>query len=142
MIVAVSLGVLGLTGFVIALYFTLMRFTRMNAYQRFIPPVCRMDEQTCLSLLDTAEARLFGVPNSAPGLLYYALIMSTAVLLIGGNPLPLPTFVIAISTASAVVSIYLAYSLLFRIKIQCILCFTSHVINMLILLLLIRAQSI
>ena len=136
MMVGAALFFFSVFGLLIALYFALVSYGLMKPDQRFIPSICRMDERTCLSLLGTAEARIFGLPNSIPGLLYYAFMTGAAILLLLGHSIPLRPIVLVISIATLLFSAYLAYVLLFRLKARCVLCFTSHVVNTLIFVLL------
>ncbi len=121
-------------GFLISLYFTLVYYKLMPADARFIPKFCRLDQSTCASILATPDARVFGIPNFSLGLVFYlALIVAIA----------LPEFLekayllfVAASGLSVAMSLFLSYALLFRLNVRCALCFTSHVLNLLIFLLL------
>jgi uncharacterized membrane protein len=87
------------------------------------------------SVVQTPRARLFGgVDNAALGLVYYPAVLLGSFFL--GNPLMLVAVLVAASVA-ALVSLYLAYSLLFITKMPCPLCMTSHVVNLTIVALLI-----
>jgi len=86
------------------------------------------------SVVQTSRARLFGgVDNAAIGLVYYPAVLIGSFFL--ANPLMLIAVVIAASLA-ALVSLYLAYSLLFITKMPCPLCMISHVINLAIVAIL------
>jgi uncharacterized membrane protein len=79
------------------------------------------------SVVQTARARvLAGVPNSAIGLVYYVCIGVAA--FFQEIPLFHDASVVAASLA-AVMSLYLAYSLLFVTKMPCAMCWTGHVVN-------------
>lgn len=132
---------LSLTGFLISLYFTLVYYRRIPANYFLVPRVCRMEESRCQTVLSTRDARVFGVPNFVLGLIYYALVFLTA---LAGGPLsdsPAVQFLLWISILVLILGVYLIYSLLFRIKIPCPLCFTCHGINTLIALLLLLKSS-
>ena len=131
---------LAATGLVIASYFTAVAFRWVRADAAWVPPFCRMDEQTCASIVFTPQARIFGPPNSVLGQVYYAaLLAGTAVGWID-NPL-LRWGYLAASLATVTLGVYLSYALLFINRVPCILCFTSHGINVVILVLLILRGS-
>ena len=62
-------GVIGLSalGFVISSYVTGVAFRWVRPDARWVPPVCRMEEETCALVVFTPQARLFGPPNSLLG---------------------------------------------------------------------------
>jgi uncharacterized membrane protein len=103
-------------------------FIRPDA--RWMPSFCRLDEKTCRSILDRPEARLFRIPNFYVGIFYYALLIPLTFL-----PDVLREFLFEIRLISGLtvfIGIILTYSLVWRIKVNCVLCFTSHVVNLLL----------
>ncbi len=136
MLIDVLLLFLSLVGFFIALYFTLVYYNKISANYFLVPRICRMDESTCQSVLWTPEARVLGAPNFVLGLIYYLLVFCTALFQLFCPGSIYHDFLLWTSIAAVIVGIYLVYSLLFRIKISCPLCFTSHGINLVIALLL------
>ncbi|HYQ87875.1 MAG TPA: vitamin K epoxide reductase family protein [Bacteroidota bacterium] len=140
MAVRLGLIVCSLTGFLISLYFTLVTYRLMKPDQRFIPPVCRMSGDSCLSIVDSPQARLFGVPNSLLGIAYYLGVLFAAI----GGGLPSAVFysgLLALSICTVLIGMYLIYSLLAVLKVRCVLCFTGHILNLLILLFLLASGS-
>lgn len=86
------------------------------------------------SVVKSPRAKLFGgVPNSVVGLAYYlGLLASLAFLdrpIVWGVALAAAVF-------AAGTSLYLAYSLLFRTRRSCPYCWTSHLVNWSLLLIL------
>ena len=97
------------------------------------PEVCQLDAGGCAVLFRTPRASLLGFPNAALGIALYGLL---AVGLLLEWP-PLLLFVMTIPAVA--MSAFLAWSLLSR-KLQCRICWTGHVANAaLFLLLLVRA---
>lgn len=94
-----------------------------------------MGEETCASIVFTPRARVFGLPNSLLGQVFYlALLVGVA-----GDFLfnqPLVYFYLLASLITVLLGIYLTYSLLFLTRVPCKLCFTSHAINLVIFILL------
>ena len=93
-----------------------------------MPKVCRLEERTCQTVLGTKYARVFGVPHSLLGVLYYLTVI--AILLAGWTVAPITEALIAVAWFTVVLGLYLAYSLFFIIRIPCPLCLTGHAINL------------
>lgn len=62
---------LALAGFIISCYFTFAYYGRVkNA--RWIPAIlCAREGSSCVTVVQTPYARVFGVPNSLLGIIYY-----------------------------------------------------------------------
>jgi uncharacterized membrane protein len=122
---AIAIAAIGLY---IAAYFTLVYYGLLEASTQLMPKVCRLEERTCQTVLSTRYARIFGVPNSLLGGLYYLIVI---VLLFGGwTEAPIGAALIAVAWFTVALSLFLAYSLIFIIKIPCPLCFAGHTINL------------
>jgi uncharacterized membrane protein len=136
MLVDGLLILLSLVGSLISFYFTLVYYQITPANYYLVPRVCRMKESTCQTVLSTGDARVLGIPNSALGILYYGIVFFVTIA--GGweSGEFVHRFFLWVSILVVLLSFYLSYSLLFRIKIVCPLCFVSHGINVLIALLL------
>ncbi|MBI4481619.1 MAG: vitamin K epoxide reductase family protein [Acidobacteria bacterium] len=128
-----TLALASALGLLISLYFTLVTYGWMRPDPRWLPAFCRMEENSCRRIVDTRQARVFGIPNSLLGIFYYAFLLGAVV---RGFQEP---SLWAFRTASAVtvgLGAYLTYALLFRLRIPCPLCLTSHGLNLLIFALL------
>ena len=125
--------ILSIIGLWISTYFTGVYYKWFQPNVFWMPQICQLKESSCMMIVDTPRAKIFGIPNSVFGIgLYSYLILSIFVYL------P-PVMAILLLAFAVVRSIYLAYSLIFVTKIPCPLCFTSHVINIILLLLSLRA---
>ncbi|OGX06692.1 MAG: hypothetical protein A3G87_00980 [Omnitrophica bacterium RIFCSPLOWO2_12_FULL_50_11] len=123
--------ILSFIGLWISVYFTGVYYKWFKPDVFWIPRVCQLKEATCMTVLDTPRAKLFGVPNSAFGIILYAYLIADIFVF--------PSGIALIFLAFAVVrSLYLAYSLLFVTKIPCLLCFTSHVMNVVLFLIVFK----
>lgn len=122
-------------GLVVAGAMTL-QYYRIPSEGRRKSAFCSTDGGPCSSVLETPQARVFGVPNSLLGIAYY-LAMPAAVGLwrfCGARGWLIAAF---LATAAGVIfGVYLAHALLFRLRIPCRLCWTSHGINLALLVLL------
>jgi uncharacterized membrane protein len=127
---------LSLVGSLISIYFTLVYYQVIPANYYLVPRMCRMNEATCQTVLSARDAKVFGFPNSALGFLYYTIVFF--ITLIGGweNNRFVHWVFLLISILVVLLTVYLSYSLLYKIKIVCPLCFVSHGINVAIALLL------
>lgn len=134
--ISIGVALLALIGFLISFYFTMVYYRKIPSNYPLVPLFCRMDEQTCQTVLSTPEARVFGIPNFVLGLFYYLLLVFLAFL--GGLNHTFVGFDILfwLSVFTVLLGVYLSYALVFKIKIRCVLCFVSHGINLLIAILL------
>jgi len=87
------------------------------------------------SVVQTPRARVLGgVPNSSFGIAYYSLLAVASFAL--ATPWVLNVALIA-ATLAALMSAYLAYSLLFVTKMPCVNCWTGHIVNWVLLAVLV-----
>ena|ERR1044071_7495958 len=133
--------VLGLSGvgLYIAAYFTLVYYGLVAANTKLMPRVCQLEERTCQTVLTTKFARLFGVPNSLLGVIYYfAVILFVATgwidsaggLVIGSVGVEFWLLAAAASWFAVAIGFVLVYALFFIIHIPCPLCMAGHSINL------------
>lgn len=89
------------------------------------------------SVVMTSRARAAGVPNALLGLGFYIAVLASSAFLT--NRL-IWEAVFGASLLAAGMSVFLAYSLLFVTRMPCPLCWTGHIINwtLVVLLLLVR----
>ena len=133
--IPISILLLSAISFWIATYFTAVSYRWVNPEASWIPSFCRMGERTCSSIVHTPRARVFGIPNSVLGQIFYLALMAG---ILGGFIFssPLFYFYLAGSLLTVLLGVYLTYSLLFLTRVPCKLCFTSHAINLVIFILL------
>jgi uncharacterized membrane protein len=128
------LFLLALLGLGIATYFTGVAYRLIPPDARFIPRVCRLGEDTCRKVVDTPRARVFGLPNSLLGMLYYLALMALAAA--GGADEKLELAYRLVAWGTVALGVFLTYSLLFITRVPCVLCFTSHALNLVIAIIL------
>ncbi len=133
-VVRFSAVVLAAIGEYIAGYFTLVYYGLLTANTRLMPNVCQLEEHSCKTVLGTKYARVFGVPNSLLGVLYYPVVI--ALVLGGVTAPPISIALLAISWFTVALALVLASALFFIIKIPCPLCLTAHTINITLAILL------
>jgi uncharacterized membrane protein len=130
MIIRYALIALNAAGFLLSVYFTLLVYGLLPPDMKHLPRFCRMNTGECQSILHTSYARLFVLPNSLLGMVYYAAI----VLVVLTSSPPLETVIyrmaVAASFVSVLISVYLAFVLFARLKVRCVLCLTSHLLNL------------
>jgi len=143
------LQVLSFAGLLLAFYFTLAYYGRVRK-ARWVPEIlCPRQGSSCVTVVQSPYARLFGVPNSLLGIVYYLLVMGWSVLgwkpWVVWNGIALPPVwmtvrpLIAISAATVILGGYLIHALRQRLRVDCPLCYTAHAINAALLILLIDA---
>jgi uncharacterized membrane protein len=86
------------------------------------PEICRLEDGGCAVLFRSPRAALLGVPNSALGLLLYALL-ATGLLL--GWP---PVLLLAMTIPAIAMSAFLGASLIINRR-QCRICWAGHIAN-------------
>jgi uncharacterized membrane protein len=86
------------------------------------PEVCQLEAGGCAVLFRTPRASLLGFPNAALGVALYGLL---ALGLFLDWP---PLLLFAMTIPAVAMSLFLAWSLLSR-KLQCRICWTGHLAN-------------
>jgi len=140
--------ILSLGGLADALYFTFAYYGRIKK-ARWVPEIlCAREGSSCVTVVQTPYARVFGVPNSLLGIVYYLLVIVVDLRGVG-KPIDLAfaeTHVFTASlrglilTASAItvaLGFYLVYALRRKLHTDCPLCYTAHAINLALFILLI-----
>jgi uncharacterized membrane protein len=124
-VVVMSLSALGCY---IAAYFSLVYYGLIDADSRVVPRVCRLDDRTCKTVLETKYARVFGLPNSLLGVLYY--IVAITILAGGLIGAPAGLALVAVAWFTVALGVFLTYALFVILRIPCPLCLTGHAINL------------
>ena len=93
------------------------------------PEICRMEAGGCAILFRTPRAALLGVPNASLGMLLYAALAAGLVL-----EWPAP-WLFVMTLPAVAMSVFLGWSLLSR-GLQCRICWTGHIANFSLALLL------
>ena len=132
-----ALLILAAVGLAISAFFTLITYGVVSPGGRRVRQFCRMDRDTCITILGHPDARIFGVPNSLIGVLFYILVMASAAAGMG-NALWLVALIA--SWIAVGLGVYLVHSLLFKLRIPCVLCYTAHGLNLIIALLMLITE--
>ena len=136
MVARAALLVLGVSGMGISLYFTLVYYKFLSAERSVMPKFCRMEEGECMRVIQAPEARLLGIPNFVLGIFYYGGVILLAIF----SPLDAINGGVQLVSAATVVAVvcggYLIFVLLFKLKVNCVLCYAAHGINFCVLLVL------
>ena len=93
------------------------------------PEICRLEDGGCAILFRTPRAALLGIPNASLGIVLYTAL--AAGLLFEAPPLLL----FAMTIPAVAMSAFLGYSLISR-GLECRICWTGHVANVTLALLL------
>jgi uncharacterized membrane protein len=139
---------LSLAGLADALYFTLAYYGRVKK-ARWVPQIlCAREGSSCVTVVQTPYARVFGVPNSLLGIIYYVLLIVWGLgsswpdfWFVGWNrslvDFSLFDFLILASIITMGLGFYLIYALRRKLHVDCPLCYTAHAINAALLVLLV-----
>jgi len=138
--------VLALAALIISLYFTFAYYGRVKKF-RWVPEIlCAREGSSCVTVVQTPYARVFGVPNSLLGIPYYLALVGwtlggdrlrSTYIHLGSLVLGSTDLLIAASGAAVLLGIYLIYALRRKLHVDCPLCYTAHAINATLLVLLI-----
>ena len=113
-------------------YFNAVYKGKISPNQFWIPNLCQLDVNSCISIVDTKYGRIFGVPNAQLGfyfLFFYALILIGVALDMVNSIIPIYLGILTIFLA-----IYLVFGLI-RLKKTCPICISVHLLNLLIFIL-------
>ena len=139
---------LSLAGLADSLYFTLAYYGRIRK-ARWVPQIlCAREGSSCVTVVQTPYARVFGVPNSLLGILYYVTVLlwlpwSTrcprhrGACLCCSCSLTWSATYLA-SAVTVVLGFYLIYALRRKLHVDCPLCYIAHAINAMLFVLLIE----
>ena len=146
MIIRSLIAVLSLVGLANALYFTFAYYGRIKK-ARWVPEIlCAREGSSCVTVVQTPYARVFGVPNSLLGIAYYLYLIGwifTGLLfgpmvMVDSRAVPASNLVlIAASAVTVLLGFYLIYALRRKLHTHCPLCYLGHAINATLLALLV-----
>jgi uncharacterized membrane protein len=140
-----SIAALALGGLADALYFTLAYYGRIRQ-TRWVPEIlCPREGSSCLTVVRTPYARVFGLPNSLLGMFYY-LALLVWVLLAPCHPSSpdniyrafemAGVLLLGASLFTVVFGFYLVHALRRVLHTDCPLCYAAHAVNIMLLVLL------
>lgn len=118
----IILLILAIIGFGVSLYgfFIEQKLKKDTNYKA----VCDISERaSCTKVLLSDYSKMFGIPNTILGMLFYTVIGIFTLL-------RLYTIVFLLSLGAVAVTVWLAYILYFRIQTFCFLCTTTYIVNL------------
>jgi len=146
LIIRALIVVLSLAGLLNACYFTFAYYGRIKK-ARWVPEIlCAREGSSCVTVVQTPYARVFGLPNSVLGIFFYLVLIGW---ILGGQPLGpsvfvgnfvFAPFVLALeltSLGTVLLGFYLVYALIAKLHTHCPLCYLGHAINAALLVLLV-----
>ena len=99
---------------------------------RIVPTLCNMEAGSCGSLLQTKQAKLFGIPNYILGIVFYLFALGVAILT-PMDPGAIYWALVLVTTGTVFIGAFLIFSLIFTLRTNCLLCYMTHVVNFLLL---------
>src|SRR5436309_9123854 len=134
---SIAIVVLSLIGLWNAFYFTFAYYGRVKK-ARWIPGIlCAREGSSCVTVVHTPYARVFGVPNSLLGIFFYSGLLVWNVATANTHfteehfgILFVALWVLLAAAGTAfILGIYLIYALVKKIHTHCPLCYLAHSIN-------------
>jgi vitamin-K-epoxide reductase (warfarin-sensitive) len=114
-------------GFLLALYTLYLHWK--SKHEVNYKAVCDLsDRMSCMKSIRSDEGKIFGIPNGAYGIGFYAAIYLTTFPQLQNYLLPL-------AVLGVLFSLYFAYQLYFRVKTFCVVCTSIYLVNILLLVL-------
>ena len=146
LIIRILIVILSVVGLANALYFTFAYYGRIKK-ARWVPEIlCAREGSSCVTVVRTPYARVFGVPNSLLGIFYYLYLIGWIftglsfgpMVMVDSHALPASNLIlIATSAATVLLGFYLIYALRRKLHTHCPLCYLGHAINATLLILLV-----
>lgn len=146
LITRILIVILSVVGLANALYFTFAYYGRIKK-ARWVPEIlCAREGSSCVTVVRTPYARVFGVPNSLLGIFYYLYLIGWVFtglsfgpqVMITSRAMPASNLaLIASSAATVLLGFYLIYALRRKLHTHCPLCYLGHAINATLLILLV-----
>ncbi len=137
MIVRAVIIILSFLGLANSIYFTFAYYGRVKK-ARWVPEIlCARDGSSCVTVVQTRYARVFGVPNSLLGIVFYLAVGGWGLAGVTSAGHWLNGALIVTSAGTVALGFYLIYALRRILHIDCPLCYTAHAINAALLILLI-----
>ena len=121
---------LSLAGWFLSFYFLGVVSKKIEFNSWWIPSFCRMNKNSCSSLVLTKYGNIFGHPNAFWGMIYYSIIILFVFLGIFSIRINYIFFIF--SLVVLFLSIYLIFGL-YKLKINCRICITTHILNFLMI---------
>ena len=126
------MALLAVAGWAFSFYFLRVLNGKISLSQWWIPAVVRMSEGGCQTLVETSYGRIFGKPNAFWGNLYYPFML--IVICFSGGQLIDKSLLLIPALFAMMLSLYLLWGL-YRLRTSCSVCFATHTVNFLILIL-------
>lgn len=118
-----------LLGAAVSLYFTLATFHLVREDLIKGMPVCNIRGEK-QRIVDTFYGRVFYVPNSVIGLVYYLALIVYGLLWWNTSGPVIDTGWLVVSFGVVIFSIYLFRSLIVKLRTLCKLCILTHILNL------------
>ena len=128
----ILMALLAVAGWAFSFYFLRVLDGKMSPSAWWTPAVFCMSERGCQNLLETLYGRILGKPNSFWGNLYYPFML--IVIGFSGGELIDRSLLLIPSLFAMMLSLYLLWGL-YRFRTPCPVCFATHTVNFLILIL-------
>ncbi len=139
----IATGVLAIVGIADAAYFVGVSYRWFAPDARWIPQVCRMEEETCATIIDTRYGRAIGgLPNAVYGMAWYLIVLGLAGVILTIGYVPACTLFLLAAAGTVMFSVYLIWALVEKLDVACPLCYLGHGLNLAILVTLAIACSI
>jgi len=126
------MALLAVAGWAFSFYFLRVLDGKMSPSAWWFPAVFRMPEGGCQTMVETPYGRILGKPNAFWGNIYYPFIL--IVIGFSGTELIDRSLLLIPALFAMILSLFLLRGL-YRLRTPCLVCFATHTVNFLILIL-------
>ncbi len=122
-------ALLAFAGGALSFYFYGVYKGILSGRQWWIPSLCRIDNRTCIDIVNTPFGSIAGVPNALSGTIFlFAYTSALFCTYLGIIPVSIP-FLMGMFTMF--IGLYLVYGLV-KLSAKCVVCLTVHALNLII----------
>ena len=116
---------LAIAGFLLSFY--ALYVEKKTEQDKNYQPLCDISNKiSCTKTFKSKWGKTFGIPNSVYGLLFYVLLFILTFISI--------KLIFYLVVLSVLGSFYLAYVLYFKLKTVCLVCYSTYIVNILLLI--------
>ena len=122
-------ALLAFVGGAFSFYFNAVYRGKISSHQFWIPNLCQLDVNNCISIVDTKYGRIFGASNAQLGF-YFLFIYALFLIGVAVNWVN-PIIPLYLGILTIFLSVYLVFGLI-KLKKSCPICISVHLLNLII----------
>ena len=125
--ITIMMGFVAAIGLADSVYLTLVHYQLLA--HKATTLACNLSSGSCVSVLQSPYASLFGVPNAELGIAYFSIVLGAVIIRILTGRWLKPWIFLGLLTVGLAYSLFLLYDLFFVLGIPCPYCILAHTAN-------------